>query len=159
VWASALTLAFAVAANEAVGFVTNVHYILAVFPVLAVTAGIGIASLPRGRWVVAALWSAVGLWLALFPPPLDSVVFRRYVPWDELLETVAPHADGERLAERHVVHLAVDGEAVLGGRLLGVGDHLPKQEGHGSDPSRRQKPAEVRGSGATRRRPPASAGG
>ncbi|MEO0564737.1 MAG: glycosyltransferase family 39 protein, partial [Chloroflexota bacterium] len=91
-WLVAGTIAFALIANAIVGFLTDVHYMVAVFPALAVLAGVGAAGLPRGRWAVVTFWAGAGIWLTIFPPDPASDALRRYAPWDDVLATVEPVA-------------------------------------------------------------------
>ncbi len=102
-WVTGVALSLALIANAAVGFLTDVHYLIALFPPLAVIAGIGLARLPRGRAVIAPLWAVLGVWLALFPkqPEPLTLTLRRYIPWDDLLAAVEPHSD----VTDHMVYL------------------------------------------------------
>ncbi len=90
-WLALMTLILASVANIQIGFLTNVHYLLAVFPLLAVLVGGGLAAFPRGRYLIAGGWAVVGLWLIVFPAPPEPEVLRRYIPWDDVLTVVEPH--------------------------------------------------------------------
>jgi hypothetical protein len=70
--------------NESFGFITDVHYLLAFFPVLALLAGVGMARLPKVRVVFTVVWAVSGVWLTLFPPRnLDPRAIHPYLPWHE----------------------------------------------------------------------------
>jgi hypothetical protein len=91
-WIVTITYLLAAIANEQVKFITDVHYMLALFPILAALVGMGIANLPRGQWVVTGLWMGVGTWLVTFPQPLDEISLRQYIAWDDLTEVITPLA-------------------------------------------------------------------
>jgi hypothetical protein len=95
VWVTGVALCAALVANSAVGFITDVHYLIALFSPLAVITGVGLSRLPHGRAVIAPLWAGLGLWLVLFPQPPTpfSLSLRQYIPWDDLITTIEPHSD------------------------------------------------------------------
>ncbi|MCC6617132.1 MAG: glycosyltransferase family 39 protein [Anaerolineae bacterium] len=75
--------ALAIVVNELFGFISDVHYLLALFPALALIGGAGLAHLPAGRTVVASVWVLAGIWLTLFPTiNNDPEAIHPYLPWD-----------------------------------------------------------------------------
>jgi hypothetical protein len=79
--------------NALFGFITDVHYMLALFPVLALIAGVGVARIPFGRGVIVGVWMVGGVWLSLAPPRnLDPLAVHLYLPWREAQGVLAQSA-------------------------------------------------------------------
>jgi hypothetical protein len=86
------TLVLAVIGNALVGFLTDAHYLFALFPILAVLGGVGTVALGRRAWGVVAVWALVGLWVIRFPPPLPVDSLRLYWDWPTLVELMQEEA-------------------------------------------------------------------
>ena len=79
--------------NELFGFITDVHYMLALFPVLALIAAVGLSRIAVGRGVIVGIWLVGGVWLSLMPPPnLDPLAVHLYLPWLEAKAALTEHA-------------------------------------------------------------------
>ncbi|MCA9902494.1 MAG: glycosyltransferase family 39 protein [Anaerolineae bacterium] len=85
--------ALAIVVNTLFGFISDVHYLLALFPALALIGGLGVARLPAGRTVVVGVWLLAGVWLTFFPGVNnDPEAIHPYLPWDGLAADLRPQA-------------------------------------------------------------------
>jgi len=89
----AVGFGLAVIINALFSFVSDVHYLLALFPALALIGGAGLARLPVGRTVVAGVWMLAGIWLTFFPGVNDDpAAIHPYLPWDGVAADLRPLA-------------------------------------------------------------------
>jgi hypothetical protein len=88
-----LSFGLAALANAAVGFVTDVHYLLALWPLLAVVGGLGVAALPRRvAQVAVCLWIVAGVGRLSNPLQPDPIAWQLYAPYDQIKALLAPLA-------------------------------------------------------------------
>lgn len=81
--------------NAAFSFVTDVHYLIAFLPPLALLLGIGYAHAP-GRRVLLAIWVLSGVGATIFPASPGPDAWRLYLPWRDVraqLVSVASRGD------------------------------------------------------------------
>jgi len=83
------TLLLYVLLNWRVPFISDMHYLMAVFPLLALVAAVGVVRLRAWGAVALALWMAAGVWLTL-RPIRDPAAWHLALPWDVLAEQVGP---------------------------------------------------------------------
>lgn len=81
------TFLLTVLANEIVGFISDMHYMMAVFPLLALVAGAGVTRFRRYGVVILVLWTAAGLWY-IRHPVREAGAWHLYLPWDTLAAQV-----------------------------------------------------------------------
>ncbi|MFZ4814348.1 MAG: hypothetical protein ACOYL5_07425 [Phototrophicaceae bacterium] len=92
-WVGLLSFGLAALANAAVGFVTDVHYLLALWPLLAVVGGLGVAALPRRvAQVAVCLWIVAGVGRLSNPLQPDPIAWQLYAPYDQIKALLAPLA-------------------------------------------------------------------
>ncbi|MEL6148075.1 MAG: glycosyltransferase family 39 protein [Chloroflexota bacterium] len=85
------TFALSVLANDLFEFVTDVHYLLALFPLLALLGGMGLACLPRSvSVVVVAVWAGAGFLLWVTPREREAGEWKLYAAHDEMAAALAP---------------------------------------------------------------------
>lgn len=90
-----VALSLALAINEIFHFVTDVHYLLALWPLLALVVGMGAARMAADRlrpWVPLSLWIIAGLVTSLSPDhllKLKNETFALYLPWDIVARQMA----------------------------------------------------------------------
>lgn len=100
-----VALSFVLAINAVFRFVTDVHYLLALWPLLALVVGLGAARMAADRlrpWVPLSLWVIAGLITSLSPEHLlrlKNETFALYLPWD--------------LVARQMARLAQPGDALI----------------------------------------------
>ncbi len=83
----------AVVVNTLFGFISDVHYLLALLPALALIGGLGVAHLPAGRTVIVGVWMLAGIWLTFFPGVnYDPEAIHPYLPWDGVAADLRPLA-------------------------------------------------------------------
>lgn len=97
------TLLLALLANERFHFISNIRYLIAMFPPLALIVGAGAAQIERSitqiRYAPLLLgaWVAAGIWLTLNPAYFDGA-WVTVLPWDKLADEVRDSAQpGELL--------------------------------------------------------------
>jgi hypothetical protein len=79
-----VALAITLVANQRFQFITDVRYLMALWPPLAVAAGIGWGRWKNGRWITAGLWALAGLWITLAPLPRAPGEWKIYLPWQTI---------------------------------------------------------------------------
>ncbi|MEM6526841.1 MAG: hypothetical protein AAF653_01025, partial [Chloroflexota bacterium] len=85
------TFVLSVLANDLFEFVTDVHYLLAMFPLLALLAGMGLARLPRTvSAVILVVWAGGGVLLWVAPRERDPGEWKLYAAHDEMAAALAP---------------------------------------------------------------------
>ncbi len=82
-----VTLALTAVANEFVGFVSDVHYLMAVFPLLALVVAQGVVCFRAGGVLILVVWALAGVWFTLRPQsPLDD--WHWSLPWGDVATMV-----------------------------------------------------------------------
>ncbi|MEP6985046.1 MAG: glycosyltransferase family 39 protein [Chloroflexota bacterium] len=111
-----VTVAVAVLGNIWLKIISEIRYLIMVWPVLAVLVGFGVAQLAKQKvtpYIILAIWGAVGIWTVINASPLmvafhspDSDTFNnsyanafRVLPWQTLREVIQAHVQaGDALA-------------------------------------------------------------
>jgi hypothetical protein len=100
VFVAVFTLLFTLLINAVSGFVTTARYLMALWPLLAIIVGLGVASMSRQKLypaVALTAWIAGGLWL-IVPGQIiqendkgGAAPWPLYQAWERLGEVIQPH--------------------------------------------------------------------
>jgi hypothetical protein len=110
----AVTFLLTALANEWLGFISDMHYMLATFPLLALVAGQGVARLRRYGAVLLVLWGASGLWFAR-SPVMEPQSWHVHLPWSQLADEIDTTIQPD---DSIVFHLPAPDPAWIHGRAV-----------------------------------------
>jgi hypothetical protein len=98
-WFALGVLALTLAANAALQFATNIRYLMALWPILALLVGLGVAKSSIKPALLLGIWMAAGLWNSADPMFMRQLGGPRHLPLDVLGDVLRVRAQpGDVLA-------------------------------------------------------------